>query len=235
MDLLDKCLKRMTGSKDYIYFKQLLSKIIDGNSIPAELLETIPKTVIAAGKTRFDQLYDMAMYLVFPRYKEETLKKLLGPEVEIKNNIKIWRIMLPDSFKMSHVLIRAHSYQSAFALGCDYACRMSLRIYGKIPTDMTIRVQFVSEKAIRRMLNLRWANRANKRKNLQLVGREYTGKELIGARLAAVGHPKQQHYSIARYAENKDLKRLLSKKDVARVSSVETEIFNKPKINEEED
>lgn len=233
MDLLDKCLKRISGSKDYIYFKQQLTRMINGNSIPVELLETIPKTVIAAGKTRFDQLYDAAMYLVFPKYRNETLKKLLGPDAEIRNNTKIWRIMFPDSFKMSHVLIRAHSYQSAFALGCDYACRMSLRIYGKVPTDMTIRVQFVSEKAIRRMLKLRWANRSNKRKNLQLIGREYTGKELIGARLAAVGHPKQQNYSIAKYAENKDLKRLLSKKDIVRVSSVETEIFNKPKISDE--
>jgi len=226
IDQIDKCLKRMSGSKDRPYFKQFLERIIINNIVPVELLETIPKLVTSAGKTRFDQIYDAALYLVFPKYRRETLNKLLGPELN-KNDIKIWRIMLPDKFKISHVLIRADSCQQAFALGCDYACRMSLRMYGRIPTDLTIRVQFVSEKAVRRMLDLRWANRVHKRKQLQLVGREYSSKEIVGARLAAIGHPIQSNYSIAKYAENKDLKRLLCKKGILRISSVETEIFKK--------
>jgi hypothetical protein len=227
IELISKCLKRISGPKDRSYFKQFLERIVENNVIPIELLETIPKSVISAKKTRFDQIYDTVTYLVFPKYRKETLKKLLGPELEIKDDIKIWRVLLPDKFKISHVLIRANSYQQAFALGCDYACRMSLRMYGKIPTDLTIRVQFVSEKAIRRMLELRWANRVHKRKQLQLIGREYSSKEIVGARLAAVGHPIQSCYSIAKYAENKDLKKLLCKEEILRISSVETEIFKK--------
>lgn len=224
---IERYLKRISGPKDRSYFRGLLDKIIKNNTIPIELLDTIPISVIDANKTRFDQLYDAALCLAFPKYRDITLAKLLGPNADDKNDVKIWRVMTPDKFKISHVLIRAESYQQAFALGCDYACRMSLRIYGKIPTDLTIRVQFVSEKAIRRMLDLRWANRVQKRKQLQLIGREYTSKEIAGARLAAVGHPNQSDYSIAKYAENKDLKHLLSKKGILRISSIESEIFKK--------
>jgi hypothetical protein len=135
--------------------------------------------------------------------------------------------MLPEKFGLSHVLIRATTFHEAFSLGCDYACRMSLRLYQRVPTDLTIRIQFVSEKAIRRMLDLRWANRVKKRKQLQLEGREYTPKELMGARLAAVGTPKHPYFSIAKYAENKDLKTIRKRLGVTRPSAVESETFSK--------
>lgn len=224
---VDKCLVGITGPKDKIYFKEFLEELILNNTIPLDLLSHVPKRVSLVGKTRFDQLYDAALYLVFPKYRKETLSGLLGLNVDQRTDLKIWRVMLPDKFHLRHALIRASSFHEAFALGCDYACRLSLRLYKKIPTDLTVRVQFVSEKAVRRILGMRWANRVIKRKQLQLEGRVYTPKEIVGARLAAAGHPLHPQFSIAKYAENKDLKRLLSNKSILRISSVESEIFEK--------
>jgi hypothetical protein len=221
-EAVDECARRIAGPKEFEYFRVLLEELVEKNSIPIDLLPFIPEPVTKVGKTRFDQLYDAAMFLVFPHYRPETLKRLAGPNVS--SNTKIWRVMFPDRFGLSHVLIRAPSFQEAFALGCDYACRLSLRLYHKIPPDLTIRVQFVSEKAIRRKLDMRWANRVKKRKQLQLEGREYTPKELLGARLAAIGSPKE--HRIARYAENKDLKSIRHRLGIERHSAVETETFS---------
>jgi len=223
----EECARRIAGPKDFDYFRAILEELIRNNVIPLDILDFVPKPVSKAGKSRFDQLYDAAMYLVFPKYRQETLSRLIGPDAEQKTQIKIWRVMLPEKFGISHVLIRAATFHEAFALGCDYACRMSLRLYQRIPTDLTIRIQFVSEKAIRRMLDLRWANRVKKRKQLQLEGREYTPKELVGARLAAVGTPKHANFSIAKYAENKDLKTIRKRLGVIRSSAVESETFSK--------
>jgi hypothetical protein len=205
----------------------MLTELIENNIIPLDLLEYIPTSPTKVGKTRFDQLYDAAMYLVFPGYREETLGKLLGPVYD--SETKIWRVMFPSKFRLSHVLLRAGSFQHAFALGCDYACRMSLRLYKKIPVDLTLRIQFVSEKAVRRMLEMRWANRVKKRKQLQLMGRVYTDKEISGARMVALGDPTQSVYSIAKYAEARDLRRILKYHNRMRISSVETETFRPQK------
>lgn len=224
---LERYLRRFTSQKDREYFKSMIEELITNNCIPLELFKHVPIRASVSGKTRFDQLYDICMDLAFPGYRNETLEKLLGPEFKLTSNIKIWRIILPMKFGLSNVLIRANCMQHAFALGCDYACRMSLRKYKKIPPDLTIRVQFVSEKAIRRMLDMRWANRVKARRQYQLSGREYTAKELHGARLVALGDPKQPEYSIAKYAEAQDLKNVLRKHNKVRVSSVETETFRK--------
>jgi len=102
---------------------------------------------------------------------------------------------------------------------------MSLRLYKEIPYDLTVRIQFVSEKAVRRMLKLRWANRVARRKQLQLIGRVYTPKEVTGARLVALGDPKTPEHSIFKYAEARDLRKILKIQEKIRVSSVETETF----------
>ena len=222
---LEDYIRRASSPKDRDYFRKMMIEFIHYNTIPLDLLKEIPVPAYESGKTRFDQLYDAALSLAFPGYRNETLEKLLGPGAKISSKTKIWRIIFPPKFKLSHVLIRANSYQQAFALGCDYACRMSLRLYRKIPSDITIRVQFVSEKAVRRMLDMRWANRVKRRKELQLEGRKYTPKELAGARLVALGHPDQPEYSIAKYAEARDLKNILRKHNKVRISSVETETF----------
>jgi hypothetical protein len=223
----EECARRIAGPKDIDYFKAMLGELVRNNVIPIDILDFIPEPVSKAKKSRFDQLYDAAMYLVFPQYRQETLNRLIGPSAKENPGIKIWRVMLPDKFKLSHVLIRAATFQEAFSYGCDYACRMSLRLYQKIPSDLTIRIQFVSEKAIRRMLDMRWANRVKRRKQLQLEGREYTPRELMGARLAAIGNPKHANYSIAKYAENKDLKTIRKRLSITRFSSVESETFSK--------
>lgn len=222
---LEVILKRISHPKDRDWFRQFLINSVENGILALELLDEIPIRSTKIEKTRFDQLYDACMELVFPGYRSETLKKLIGPAAAELPDIKIWRVLFPAKFKITHVLIRAISFQEAFAFACDYACRTSVRTCQIVPNDLTIRVQFVSEKAIRRMLEMRWANRVKKRKELQLLGRTFTNKELHGARLAALGHPKQPYYSIMKYAEANDLRNVLLKHHKVRISMVETETF----------
>lgn len=222
---LESYVRRISSLKEREYFRTMLGELIENNSLPLDLLEHIPEPPEKVGKTRFDQLYDASMSLVFPGYMRETLDRLLGPTAEERTNTKIWRGMFPAKFGLSHVLFRASSFQEAFALACDYACRMSLRIHKQIPVDLTVRVQFVSERAVRRMLDIRWANRKRQRKKFKLVGRVYTPKEVYGARLAALGDPSDDQYSMAKYAEVRDLRTILKQKDLVRISSVEKETF----------
>lgn len=213
------------------YFRGLLKKMITSNAVPIELFEGIPLEPGAVGKTRFDQIYDASMYLAFPGYRKTTLKKLLGPGIHFGPDTKIWRAIFPEKFGVSHVIIRAPTYQRAFALACDYACRMSLRSFGNIPPDLTIRVIFMTEKAIRRMLHLRWANRVIKRRKLQLIGRVYSHNEVMGAKYAALGNPKEPEHSIAKYVEGKDLERIMSMKEKVRISAVEAEVRHKDYVS----
>lgn len=225
-EAIRQCVKRFRGSNEKQYIGALLHAMLLNNAIPIELLESIPAPPQEVGKTRFDQLYDAAMDVAFPGYREETLEKLLGPGVGTTEKTKIWRVILPQKFKLAHVLIRADSYQEAFALACDYACRASLRVHGKVPADLTVRVMFMTEKAIRRKLDLRWANRVNKRRQLQLVGRVYSPKEIQGARIAATGPPSSPAFRLARYVEAKDLSKILKSNGIARLSAVESEVFS---------
>lgn len=224
---LERCIKRIATPRERELFREVLSALVEHNSIPLELLEVIPKPPYEVGKTRFDQLYDAALSLVFPSYDTETLKKFLGPNVKDLNNTKIWRAFFPSKLNISSVLFRASSFQEAFGLACDYANRVSLRLYKKIPTDMTIRVQFVSERSLNRMLSIRWANRKKAREKYKLVGREFSSKELSGARLAALGNPKGKNYSIFKYADAKDLRMILRKMNKTRISKIEKESFVK--------
>jgi hypothetical protein len=220
-----RCAKRIAGAKDGQYFTELLTSLVLNHAIPVELLEHVPAPAGEVGKTRFDQLFDASMALVFPGYRRETLERLLGPTEERVG--KIWRVLLPDRFQIAHVLIRARTFQEAFALGCDYACRASLRAFGKIPTDLTVRVSFMSERAIRRLLDIRWANRSSKRVQLKLIGREITDRQMNGARLIALGHPRSPKYSVVKYTERKDLDRVRKKKGLSRISSVEHESYER--------
>lgn len=224
-DRLEQCVRRISSPKERPYFRAMLADLVENNVVPLDLLELIPEPPEGAGKTRFDQLYDAAMSLVFPGYREETLGRLLGPTAVDRENTKIWRAMFPAKFGLSHVLLRAPSFQEAFALSCDYACRMSLRLYREIPADLTVRVQFVSERAVRRMLDIRWSNRKKWRRKFQLKGRAYTPKEVYGARLAALGPPADPDHSVVKYADARDLRKVLRMQDRVRVSSVEKEAF----------
>lgn len=223
----EACARRISSKKEREYFRRALEDLVKNNAIPAELLDSVPVRAGSAGKSRFDQLYDAAAFLAFPGYREETLGRLLGPGAGEGGDTKIWRAMFPPRFGLAHVLIRAPDFRTAFALGCDYACRLSLRMFRRIPTDLTVRIQFVSEKAVRRMLGLRWANRVKRRKQLQLIGREFTPKEIAGARLVALGRPGTEEHSVFRYAEKRDLNKVLRGHGTVRVSAVETETFRK--------
>lgn len=220
-DAVERCIERVAGPKEATYLRVWLLELVRNHAIPISLLEYLPVSAREAGKTRFDQIYDAAMALVFPGYTKSTLERLLGPSP--RKDVKIWRVILPEKFKVAHVLIRAESFQQAFALGCDYACRTSLRTHGKVPIDMTVRVIYMTERALRRYLDLRWANRTSRRRKLKLEGRELTQRQLNGVRLFALGSSRSPHYSVARYCEHKDLDRIRLSKNLTRESAVESE------------
>lgn len=215
-------MKRVASVKDAPYFREILLGLVRNHAVPLELLEHVPMPAGEVGKTRFDQLFDAAMFLAFPGYRKETLEKLLGPGET--RGTHIWRVLLPPRFKVAQVLIRADTYPEAFAFACDYVCRVSLRLYKKVPADMTIRVMFMGERALRRFLDMRWASRTHKRKQLKLEGREFTYRQVNGARLAALGHPRGQTRALAKYVEMKDLQRVREGAGLVRVSSVESEV-----------
>lgn len=219
---VEECAGRVAGKKDYEFFKSMLLGLVRNNVIPVDLLDSVPAPPAGVGKTRFDQVYDAAMSLVFPDYRENTVARLLGPSPP-DPGVKIWRAIFPDRFGLTHVLLRARTYQEAFALACDYACRLSLHVYGKIPVDLSVRVMFMSESALRRYLSLREVNRKKKRRDLQLEAREFTPRQVNGARIAAAGPPSDPRHSIFRYAERKDLRSIRSAGGPARESSVESE------------
>jgi hypothetical protein len=225
---INRCLKRLRSGKDAPYFRSLLEAMVYQGVIPLDLLGTVPLPAQEAGKTRFDQLYAAAMTLVFPDYREETLRRFLGPDAKADEG-KIWRICFPEKFNLAHIFMRAETFQQAFALGCDYACRLSMRVFATIPADLTIRVMFVSERSLRRFLDMRWASKTHVRMQLKLVGREFTPRMLQGARLAALGRPSDPMHSIAKYAEIKDLGKIRKSKKLMRMSSVESESFRKRK------
>lgn len=215
--------ERVSSEKDRPYVKEALREMILNNAIPLKILRDMPLPPREVGKTRFDQLYAASMALVFPGYRETTLGRLLGPE-GFDPEIKIFRAIFPEKFKVTHILLRARTYQEAFALACDYACRVSLRLFKKIPPDLTIRVLFMSESSLRRHLSIREVTKTNKRQQLKMEGRQFTDKQLRGARLAALGPPSDPNYSIFKYSEVKDLTRLRNS-GVTRTSAVETESF----------
>lgn len=221
---IEKCISKMKGAKDKKYFREFLEKLMVNKLVHHSLLDSFPEDPKITGKTKFDQIYDAASSLAFPGYDKSTLEKFLGNDFD--QEIKIWRVILPSEYGVSAVLLRASTFQDAFALGCDYACRASLRLYGEIPSDLNIRVVFVSEKALRRHLNIRSVNRKRKRNELKLKGRTHTFKQLSGARIAALGHLHEDpRRSIARYIETKDLHKIYTSKHLSRISSVESEVL----------
>lgn len=227
LEELEACLDRMTSSGDREYFRGLLMDMMRNNAFPEDLLGQVPVPAREVDKTRFDQLYDAASFLAFPGYTEGVLEMLLGPGGE--PGTKVWRVMLPAKFGIRHCLIRASSFQEAFGLGCDYACRMSLRLFRKIPVDLTVRIQFVSDRALRRILSVRWRNRILKRDQLKVEGRTFTTREVQGAALLALGRGGTAGYRLAWYSERKDLVSLRKAKDMVKCSVVEYESMKSKK------
>ncbi len=223
---VEECLQRAFSRKEAPEWREFLKDLVVNNGIPLELLMDLPVPAGTALRTRFDQIYAASMALAFPSYRETTLRELLGPS-ESSPKLKVWRVVFPEKFGLAHVLLRAPTFQQAFARACDYACRSSLRLWRRIPVDLTIRVMFMGEKALRRHLGLRWANRVHKRKEFQLEGREFTPRQLNGARIAALGPPgKDPGHAIMKYSEFKDLDKVRRKGWVRR-SEVESESVRK--------
>ncbi len=225
--ITDKANEISTG-QDASYIRAIFYELLIQRIVPVELFDKIPLPAHEVGKTRFDQIYDACMALVFPEYREETTERLLGPSAD-DTKVKFWRAIFPEHLQIYHVILRAHTYQEAFALACDYACRVSLRTQGKIPVDLTVRVLFMSERAARRYLGVREAVRSSKRHLLKLEGRSYTNRQINGARLCALGPPTQPNYSIVRYIEMKDLRQVRNRFKKKRVSAVDSEKYRKPK------
>lgn len=221
--ILIQAVKRSASPKDAQYWIDFLRELIINNTIPIDLLKDIPLKAGKAGKTRFDQVYAASMFLAFPGYRERTLKQLLGPRAEISPSTKIWKAIFPVKFNLAHILIRADTFQQAFAFACDYGCRATLRIHKKIPSELTIQIRFVSEIGVRRKLKLSSANKLLKQKNLRLIAKEFTPKQVNGARLFALGIKGTDEYAIAKYSELKDLRWVMNLKHLYRLSSIENE------------
>jgi hypothetical protein len=229
--IIEAAIKRMSSPAEAAYWREIFTELVEYNAIPVELLTQVPISVIEAGCTRFDQLYAACMYLAFPRYSRRVLRSLLGPlndlEEPMTENTRIWRAMFPEEYGLAHVLFRAESYQQAFSFACDYACRAHLRLNKRIPSDLTIRIAFMSEKSLRRHLKIRSVCRGYKRKKLYLRGRVFTPRQINGARLCAMGKKGTNGYEIAKYAEIRDLRILRETKKLVRTSQVEYESFQK--------
>lgn len=221
--LVDECVRRVTAPKERETFRRFILSLLDQNVLPLELLATVPVKAPIAGKTRLDQIYDACLYLAFPAYRPNVRERAFGPAAPEK--MMYWRALFPKALGLSHIVLRATTYQEAFALACDYACRLSLMEHSVIPTDMTIRIRFMSDKAASRMLDIRHAVRDATRKKSNLKGRMYSPKDIMGARIVALGRRDGKDFSIFRYVEMMDLKRIMRKKAEIRTSAVDVETF----------
>ena len=221
---IEKCLRRIYPGRGREAFRDFLRGLLDQNALPLELLEDVPERLGKAGRTRFDQLYDACMFLAFPTYRGITNRKAFGPDAP--GDMRLWRAIYPRELGVTHVVLRARSFQEAFALACDYACRLTLRDQKRIPVDLTVRVMFIGDYAVSRMVAIRHAVRGRTRSNRQTgPGRTFSRKDILGARLVAIGRKDGDAYSIFRYVEDRELKILFSKKGITRVSAVDIETF----------
>jgi hypothetical protein len=213
------------GKADIRYIATMLAEMVGNDAIPIELLNYIPLPPYQVGKTKFDQVYDAALSVAFPPYDPDTVQKFQRVCDRQDLNTKIWKIMIPEKFQIANVLIRANSFKEAFALGSDYACRVALRINKRIPTDLTIRVRYMTDKSIRKYLAARRSNKYSKRKKWGFVGHEFSTKEITGAIVYALGHPIHDEYKLASYAEHKDLKNMRRVSGITRLSKIEVESY----------
>ena len=220
---IDAALDRFALQTDREYFKELLTKIIEQNAAPAEMFAVLPQKPQKTGITRFDQIYQAMQYISFPPYSKSIINGLLGTGEEF--HMKVWRVSLPERFKVGNTLIRAETYQDAFALACDYACRIHLRLYKSIPRDLTLRVQYMSGVAIAKYLGVRQKIRNNKsRVYYSGASREFTPKQILGARTAALGHAHNDpNRSIAIYADRTDQHKARRYQGMIRIVNVELE------------
>lgn len=218
-------IKRMKIKKDVSYYEELLYILIKSKAIPIELLSEIPQDASSSGKSRFDQIYDAVLEIHFPEYSNRLLSEFQSEPLNTK--LKIWRAMFPRQYKISSIFLRAESFQEAFALSCDYLCRLSLRLFKQIPRDMTIRVAYVSESALKAHYKIKQAVNKKRRSVRNTRTRGFTNKQMNGARTAGLGvKPGEKDFSIIKYGEYRD-NYLLKRAGVHKQSVVEHEFWRK--------
>ncbi len=218
LGIIERASGRVTGLKDRKTLQKKLFQLIQNGALPAKSLENLPIPSEISGKTRIDQIYAICMSWAFPAYREKTLE-VLNPEGS-DPEIRLWKILLPKRFKVSNIVIKAKTYQEAFALGCDYACRSSIFMAGKIPSDLTVRVKYVTDSEAYSIGLLRKMNRKKFNSKNESPTRH---RHISGVRICALGLKSNSEYSIFKYMENRDLKVILSKKGQFRTSVVDSE------------
>lgn len=212
------------NKKEKVFWKQYLEKIQSAGYNLDLYLRYLNKPSDSM-MTRIDQIYEISHLIEFPLYSDDTLSSIFGDKYN--NNVRIWRIILPKDLKYMNVLIRAASFQEAFAYANDYACRTSLNMHGKIFPDMTIRVKYVKENEIRKILQIRKSNSGKIRKT--------TPRQVFGKRICAIGSILDSNYSIMKYIEYKDLKVLRDVFGKARINCIETEIHRRGRKKHKKD
>lgn len=216
------------SAPDRAYWQEFFFELLKNKVLPITFFKEFPESVTEIGKSLFDQVYDSCVKSMVPDYSEDVVESIIGLGNYVSDpSIKIFRAMYPENFGLNGVLIRARSFQEAFAFACDYGCRFHLREFRKFPTDLNIRVSYVNEKFMRRLMDVRHMNRNKKRRNFNLSSKAtWTEKQRCGVRNAASCHPASEYYSIVRYAEDKSNVEL-KKSGLVKSSCIEQESFSK--------
>ncbi len=224
MSKINTFVKNIDGEKSQTYFAEFLKNLIATGTVPVEALEGLPARPSKVGKTRFDQLYDLAQLITFMNYSESTIKGLLGEGGDL--NTRLWRVVLPKEYGIASIYLRAPTYQDAFALACDYVMRVSLRLNQIIPQEMTIKVESVTDQEARGMIAFRNKDRKRHARILNFKMPEVTPRQLRGIRLAALGYAMNDpRRSIVRYIEEKEVKYVNRVPGIARISAVDSEVL----------
>lgn len=233
MNRIEEALKRYrkrVGEQKYSYLEDLLRDLMKRSLFPIELLDKVPEPAYKSGITKFDQIYQAAMFFAHPQYSGYTHEQLTGSKEP--SDLRVWQVIIPPGLGPNHVLIKANSYQEAFALGCDYVCRASLRVNKKIPTDLNIRVIYVTNRELKYMLKVKDQNKLKNRRKREHQSekkktyQKFSRRQIIGATAVALGHDKKSEmYSILKYIDKKELDIIQKKFQVHRITNVLTQYY----------
>jgi hypothetical protein len=209
LGIVRKACDRISYIRDKKTLEIVLLRMIESGSLPVRSLECLPIPSSISGKSRLDQIYEMCIAWKFPPYREGT-SMLISSD----RSIRFWKIIFPKRMKSPSILVKAKTYQEAFGMACDYSCRFSLFMTGKIPTDLTVRVKSVSDEEALKMGLLRKMNRKKSSSG---------SRHMYGIRVCAIGPKSGSDYSLFKYMELQDLKSIRVKRGETRISSVDSE------------
>jgi len=217
---MKKHLGIVTDQKEREAWARLLVRVASNKILSQSDIENLPESSLKTRVTRFDHLYRVCYLKTFPDYSETVNKEMLGGGGD-NPKLKLWKVIYPKSLGVANILIRAKDYREAFAKGCDYACRVHLRVNGMIPRDLTLRVKYVTPSQATEIMSVRSEVRKKHKKKSSKIPRQ-----IYGLQIAAMGiHDREnEEWSIFRYSESKDLS-TLRMFDIERESSVDRESF----------